>query len=430
FNWSEISSKFGAALDGHSHLPGRPATDDISWYAVVFRSKRREDCNNLDLFEADRLAYDEAFAHTNGALLVYWYTDLDEDNNCLATCVWTSRKHALSVNSLPKHRDAARLSSGAYNATVGWIGLGKMGEAMALNLQAYRSANSLPSIHVYNRTASKCQAAKENGASVSAAPSELAQACSVVFICLANDGAVKSVISEMLESISGEPAADRAPLVIADITTVHPQTTQWVIGQIAERQGSLTRQVEFCQTPVWGAPPAAKAAKLVYVVSGSARSLLEEIAVPAFARKAIDVGQDQVRAAKFKILGNFMVAATIESLGEAMAVADETGIGRELYLEFVREVFPVPPVLGYAEKMVDENGEACKTRVGFTVPGGMKDVGYAVDLARQAGMRLPVAELAYDHLQWVLDNGDADWDWSSLSLALRKEALHALKSEN
>ncbi|KAJ1784756.1 hypothetical protein LPJ59_006289, partial [Coemansia sp. RSA 2399] len=132
--------------------------------------------------------------------------------------------------------------------------------------------------------------------------------------------------------------------------------------------------------------------------------------------------KDQAAAAKFKIMGNFMIGAVIESLGEAMAVAHEIGVGRETYLEFVKEVFPVPPVLGYAAKMVDQGGEAAKTQVGFTVPGGMKDVGYAIDVAKSVGMRLPVAELAYEHLQWVKDNGNPDWDWSSLAYALRKEA--------
>ncbi|KAJ2905163.1 hypothetical protein GGI21_004199 [Coemansia aciculifera] len=113
FNWPEMAAEYASQLSKHSDLPSRdklPAT----WYAVVFRSKRRTDCNNVDLFEADRLAYNEAFSTTNGSLLKYWYCDLDKDNNCLATCVWTSRDLARSVNLLPRHREAARLSAGSY----------------------------------------------------------------------------------------------------------------------------------------------------------------------------------------------------------------------------------------------------------------------------------------------------------------------------
>ncbi|ORX69130.1 hypothetical protein DL89DRAFT_323272 [Linderina pennispora] len=110
FNWDEISLEYARQLNEFTHLPQRDE-DSSPWYAVVFRSKRRKDCNNVDLFDADRDAYNEAFKHTGGALLVYWYTDLDADFNCLATCVWTSRDKALSVNSLPAHRQASRLSA-------------------------------------------------------------------------------------------------------------------------------------------------------------------------------------------------------------------------------------------------------------------------------------------------------------------------------
>ncbi|KAJ1829987.1 hypothetical protein IWW55_000256 [Coemansia sp. RSA 2706] len=114
FNWDEISAAFFEQLaTQRGDLPGRAAGED-DWYAVVFRSQRRRDCSNADLFEADRLAYEEAYAATGGALLVYWFAGLDADHNCLATCVWSARDVARSVNALPRHREAARLSADVY----------------------------------------------------------------------------------------------------------------------------------------------------------------------------------------------------------------------------------------------------------------------------------------------------------------------------
>ncbi|KAJ2726669.1 hypothetical protein GGI07_000392 [Coemansia sp. Benny D115] len=309
---------------------------------------------------------------------------------------------------------------------IGVIGLGTMGHAIATNLHKHRVANGNPPISVYNRTKAKAKSLEEMGAVVQDTVSATADNSDVVFLSLFNGDAVKDVISTILDSITDtsgqERASDAKPLVIADTTTVHPSVPKWVEEQVASRQSTLTRPVYFSQTPVWGAPPMAVAAKLVLVTSGIQAELIKAVAVPAFARTAIDCGMDVQRAAKFKILGNFMIAAIIESLGEAFAVAEETGIGRETYLEFVKEVLPVPPVVGYATKMVAQGGEASKTQVGFNVLGGMKDVGYAVDVAKDVGMRLPIAELAYEHLQWVVDNGDSNWDWSSLAYALRKPA--------
>ncbi|KAJ2894629.1 hypothetical protein GGI21_005260 [Coemansia aciculifera] len=320
------------------------------------------------------------------------------------------------------------LSTGVGKLRVGWVGLGAMGSAMARNLQEYRIAQGLSPIGVYNRTQAKCDQVAALGAKVYESPSDVANASDVVFLSLFNDAAVKSVVTEILDSLKSASTSEQqqqqvTPLLIADLTTVHPDSTQWVVDEVARRhrESLLSRPVEFSQTPVWGAPPAAKAARLIYITSGTSRSVLEALAVPAFARMAIDCGDDAVRAAKFKILGNFMIAAAVEALGEAMAVAEETGIGRELYLEFIKAMFPVAPVVEYAAKMTDDGGEASKTRINFSVTGGMKDVGYAVDLAKSVGMRLPIAELALEHLQYVKDNGDSNWDWSSLAFALRKK---------
>ncbi|KAJ2802359.1 hypothetical protein H4R20_003310 [Coemansia guatemalensis] len=115
FNWDKISDEFHRQLKRFDDpLLQLPKRTEYSWYAVVFRSKRKVDCSNSDLFEADKMAYEEAYKSTNGSLLVYWYTGLDDDHNCLATCVWSSRDIARSVNSLPKHKEAARLSADVY----------------------------------------------------------------------------------------------------------------------------------------------------------------------------------------------------------------------------------------------------------------------------------------------------------------------------
>ncbi|KAJ2243732.1 hypothetical protein GGH97_003451 [Coemansia sp. RSA 475] len=304
----------------------------------------------------------------------------------------------------------------ASTVRVGWIGLGTMGLEMARNLQQHRARTGQTPITVYNRTHAKCALVAEHGAHVAVSPASIAQTCTVVFLSLRDDQAVKDIVTQLLDSIALETRDE--PLLIADLTTVHPSTTQWVLHKISQ----ANTKVRFCQTPVWGAPPAARSANLVYVTSGSNSdsALLAEISVPAFAHTTIAC-DDPVRAAKFKIMGNFMIAGILETLGEAMAVAHESGISRELYLEFVKAMFPVAPILGYAHKMVDEDGEASKTQVGFNIHGGMKDVGYAIDVAKSAGLDLPVAELAHKHLQWVLDNGDENWDWSSLAFALRKQ---------
>ncbi|PWN44365.1 hypothetical protein IE81DRAFT_273627, partial [Ceraceosorus guamensis] len=89
-----------------------PADLDGTWYGVIFRSKRRPFVHNIGLYEADRLAHEEAVS--SGGLMMYWYGTPDALGSNLATCVWTSREAAKVASALPLHKKAASKSSKAY----------------------------------------------------------------------------------------------------------------------------------------------------------------------------------------------------------------------------------------------------------------------------------------------------------------------------
>ncbi|KAG1870194.1 hypothetical protein DFJ58DRAFT_765101 [Suillus subalutaceus] len=85
FNWTELEPS---------------ENEERDWYCVAFRSKRLPGSETL--YDADKLAHEEAVL--NGGLIMYWYgvPDPDPDMN-LATCIWQSRKHAVAANSRPRH---------------------------------------------------------------------------------------------------------------------------------------------------------------------------------------------------------------------------------------------------------------------------------------------------------------------------------------
>ncbi|KAF8906561.1 hypothetical protein CPB84DRAFT_1813808 [Gymnopilus junonius] len=98
FNWSELVL---------------PEEEEREWYCVVFRSKKKSDRDDISLYDADRLAHEEAV--TNGGLILYWYGIPNQDTGMnLATCIWQSRKHAVAANSGPYHIKAMRLAAQAY----------------------------------------------------------------------------------------------------------------------------------------------------------------------------------------------------------------------------------------------------------------------------------------------------------------------------
>lgn len=98
FNWNELEL---------------PEDTEREWYAVVFRSKRREGSDGGPLYQADRMAHEEAVR--NGGLILYWYgIPHPETGLNLATCIWQSRAHAIAANSQPYHVSAMRLAAVSY----------------------------------------------------------------------------------------------------------------------------------------------------------------------------------------------------------------------------------------------------------------------------------------------------------------------------
>lgn len=98
FNWSQLAL---------------PADEEREWYCVAFRSKRKDGSDGSPLYEADRLAHEEAVQ--NGGLLLYWYGVPDPETGLnTATCIWQSRQHAIAANSRPHHVRAMKLAAASY----------------------------------------------------------------------------------------------------------------------------------------------------------------------------------------------------------------------------------------------------------------------------------------------------------------------------
>ncbi|KAF7970710.1 hypothetical protein HWV62_8865 [Athelia sp. TMB] len=90
-----------------------PEEDEREWYIVAFRSKRRDGSDGGPLYEADKLAHEEA-VH-NGGLIMYWYGIPNSETGMnLATCVWQSRRHAIAANSRPHHINAMKLAAASF----------------------------------------------------------------------------------------------------------------------------------------------------------------------------------------------------------------------------------------------------------------------------------------------------------------------------
>src|SRR5277367_6439490 len=192
---------------------------------------------------------------------------------------------------------------------IGFVGLGAMGEPMAANL----IAAGYP-LTVYNRTASKAEPLVARGAHRAERAGDVAEPGGIVVSMLADDASVRALVT-------GDDALAARLLpdgIHISMTTVSPAATNELADYHASRGSVLVA------APVFGRPDAAQAKRLWICVSGPApakdkvRGLLD-----AMGQGVFDFGEDPAAANVVKIGGNFMIAAAMESIAEALAMAEK-----------------------------------------------------------------------------------------------------------
>jgi 3-hydroxyisobutyrate dehydrogenase-like beta-hydroxyacid dehydrogenase len=200
---------------------------------------------------------------------------------------------------------------------IGFIGLGRMGVGMALNL--LKVGHHLT---VYNRTPAKAEALIGQGAM---AANSIADACrgDAVVTMLANDEAVENVVLGRGGIISN---------LRADALHVSSSTISVALSQRLSEEHAKRGQ-QFVSAPVFGRPEVAAAGQLFVIAAG--KSAAVDLATPlldSIGQRTFVVSDTPKSANLVKLSGNFLGAAVIESLGEALALIAKGGIDEQRYL--------------------------------------------------------------------------------------------------
>ncbi|KAF9154627.1 hypothetical protein BG015_000393 [Linnemannia schmuckeri] len=294
---------------------------------------------------------------------------------------------------------------------IGWIGLGEMGYNMANNLQRYLASLHLK-LTVWNRTPAKSQKIHRHGAHVAKNLEELVATSNIIFTSLSNDAAVEEIYAQLI----GYAEQVEHSIIFVETSTIYPT----LATQLSQKILSLPQKHSYLQCPVFGRPPVAKAAKLIWVTSGGDEKIIKKMCLyfTTMSKSIIHLKTpDVAKACSFKLVGNFFVVGSMEVLAEGLTLAEKSGVHQEDVLKFIEAFFPAPAWLEYSRKMVD--GHVSGKDSGFSVDLGLKDVGHMRQLAKEKDASLPTADLAYSHLKSVQDKGLGAQDWTSLINPLR-----------
>ncbi len=280
---------------------------------------------------------------------------------------------------------------------VAFIGLGNMGQPLVRNL-----LKAGHEVLVYNRTRSRAEELAREGARIASTPAE-ACASGVVLTMLADDRALEETVFGA-RGILGALPAGGAHISLSTISTAFAQ-------RLAEAHRE--KKQHYVSAPVFGRPEAAAAARLVVVAAGPAeaiercRPLLE-----AFSRKVFIIGPEAPAANIVKLAGNFLIAAMLESLGEAFALVRKSGVDPAQFLEILNgSLFQSPIYENYGKIIVERRYEPA----GFKLLLGLKDIRLALAAADAAAAPMPLASLLRDHLLARAAQGHGEMDWASLA---------------
>lgn len=288
---------------------------------------------------------------------------------------------------------------------IGFIGLGKMGSAMAANL-----LKAGFKLHVYNRTLEKAAPLLEQGAILMPHASDTAERGGIVLTMLADDHAVENVVCGergILEHLG--PGG-----IHLSLSTVSPATAR----RLAERHSRY--QTAYLAAPVFGRPEAAAAKKLWISLSGptTAKERVKPI-LEAMGQGIFDFGEEPGAANVVKLAGNFLLASAIEALAEALALAEKNGVDRmKLTSMLSRTLFDCPAYKTYGEAIAQERYQPA----GFQLSLGLKDINLVLQAAADSTMPMPLASLLHDRFLAMVAQGHAHLDWAAVALGVDQDA--------
>jgi 3-hydroxyisobutyrate dehydrogenase-like beta-hydroxyacid dehydrogenase len=281
--------------------------------------------------------------------------------------------------------------------TIGFIGLGAMGAAMATSL-----LKAGFNLRVYNRTVEKARPLLERGATLARSPAEAVEPGGIAVTMLTDDRAVEDVTlgaNGLLERLGDG--------IHLSMSTIAPHTARRLADLHRERGAS------YVASPVFGKPDVAAQGKLWIASSGdgAARTQVRPIQ-EAIGQRVVDFGDDPGAANVIKLAGNFMFGAAIEAMAEAFTLVQKHGVPRrQAYEFFTQTLFDCPAYHAYGELIASEHYQPVGARPSLI----RKDFRLILEAADEELVPMPLAELIHERLTATVAKGREDADWAGFA---------------
>jgi 3-hydroxyisobutyrate dehydrogenase-like beta-hydroxyacid dehydrogenase len=281
---------------------------------------------------------------------------------------------------------------------VGFIGLGRMGGAMAR-----RMLEAGHDVGAFNRTAARSKPLIDAGAKPLDSIKAAATYGDAVFTMLADDAAVLDVVSQPGGLLASLPkggihicAGTHSVAAMTKLKELHGEAGQVLIA-----------------TPMLGRPEMV-ASGVAGMVLGGAKDALD-LCRPLFAaiaRRAFEAGADPVGASAIKIANNFVLGCAIEAMGEGFALTRKYGVVPDVFYDVMTDgMFACAAYKIYGKLIAEERYQPAGQRAIL----GLKDANLALEAGGAVGVPLPSGNVWRDRLVGAVAHGEAEHDWAVMA---------------
>ncbi len=230
---------------------------------------------------------------------------------------------------------------------IGWVGLGKLGYPMALNLLEHQYQ-----LTVYNRTREKAEPLAGRGAQIATDPLQVADHGGIVVSILWDSEATESLITPaFLARMEGG--------IHIGMCTGSPEAAK-TLSKLHADHGS-----SYVEAPVFGRPEAVMARQLAITYAGSfeAKNRVKPVLTAMGGSALFDMGEQPGTPNVIKQLGNFLTISAARSLVEGLAIAESAGADAMAAVKMLTEtLFPSPMYCSYGSAIAERSVSSTRLR--------------------------------------------------------------------
>lgn len=278
---------------------------------------------------------------------------------------------------------------------VGFIGIGAMGEPMALNLIKAGYA-----LTVYARRAEAAAALVQAGAALAATPAEVARVSAIVVTMVTTAADCDQVTLGAQGIIEGAAAG----AVVIDMATISPLAARRIAGALA------ARGIEHIDAPVSGGPMGARDGTLS-IMAGGADAVFARVKplFEAMGKTILHMG-DHGAGQVTKACNQLSLTVTLQGVAEAMNLAARCGVDPAKVREAMLGGFAASRVLElFGKRMVERDFEH-----GVDARFYHKDLNIVLGLTHELGLPSPAAAVTLQQINALVGRGGAYSDFSRM----------------